>query len=173
MWEHFQQSKEHNMHESLIARDCFFYIVQSMSMDVPHVKGYQASMRSIAESSEGLIAPSVAPSVCLEERRRDVRSCADSFAPSVAPSECLEERRRDVRTIADSFAPSVAPSECLEERRRDVRTIAHHKRSIALECKHCSRSCRKSNTQYGKILEISPSPLPARNVTLKVCRRKE
>jgi hypothetical protein len=36
MWEHFQQSKEHNMHESLIARDCFFYIVQSMSMDVPH-----------------------------------------------------------------------------------------------------------------------------------------
>jgi hypothetical protein len=144
------------------------------------VKGYQASMRSsaiqvrsIAESSEGLIAPSVAPSMCLEERRRDVRSCADSFAPSVAPSECLEERRRDVRTIADSFAPSVAPSECLEERRRDVRTIAHHKRSIALECKHCSRSCRKSNTQYGKILEISQSPLPARNVTLKVCRRKE
>jgi hypothetical protein len=70
------------------------------------VKGYQASVRlsaiqvrSIAESSEGLIAPSVAPSMCLEERRRVLQSCADSIAPSVAPSVCLEERRKDVRTI--------------------------------------------------------------------------
>jgi hypothetical protein len=67
------------------------------------VKGYQASMRSsaiqrrsIAKSSEGSIAPSVAPSVCLEERRRDVRSIAGSVASSVAN----EGRRRDVRSIA-------------------------------------------------------------------------
>jgi hypothetical protein len=49
-------------------------------------------VRSIAESSEGLIAPSVAPSVCLEERRRDVRSIAGSVASSVAN----EGRRRDM-----------------------------------------------------------------------------
>jgi hypothetical protein len=98
--------------------------VKLMVIPPPHqlaggVKGYQASMRSsaiqvrsIAESSEGLIVPSVAPSMC----RRVLRSCADSIAPSVTPSVCLEERRRDVRSIARSVTSSVAN----EGRRRDM-----------------------------------------------------
>jgi hypothetical protein len=56
--------------------------------------------RSIVESSEGSIAPSVAPSVCLEERRRDVQSIVRSIAGSVASSVANEGRKRDVRSIA-------------------------------------------------------------------------
>jgi hypothetical protein len=119
------------------------------------VKGYNASVRTIA----GSFAPLFPSSESAEESRRLLRTISGSFATSFASSESAEESRRLLRTIAGSFAPSFASSESAKESKRHLRTIASPMRSFAHVCNAHSSNYRRSADHYGKIPYITRPPL--------------
>jgi hypothetical protein len=91
--------------------------------------------------------------------------------------ELNEENKRVVRL----GAASSAMSELNEENKGVVRSSAYHMWSSTFACKGQSLSCKKAESQYGKILYVPQPHMRACKVTLGVpmccnqivCKRKE
>jgi hypothetical protein len=144
----------HFVREKVLNRDILLKFISTHDQVVDLFTKGLPSAQFLALKSKLLVVPTPI----------NLRGCVKGYQAS---------RRRDVRSITDRAPGSIAPSVANEERRRDVRSIANHMQSIAYACKAHSRSCRKAETQYGKIHYVPQPPLSACKVTLAVCRRKE